>query len=977
MALTQDDLVRLANNPVRGINTVVNELETAWFDRRINVNSKSHPFIFATDLILGSTYGFLNKVDDSISKLFPLHARNISDLSRHMSEEERFGIFGNPSNTTLQFLIEEQTYLNIAKDVTATLGKSSFTYKMLLIPKDTEVTLNGYTFAIENGVEIRYSEQTNYQMVYDSETSNPYSPISDNLLYRDRKEVNGKFYLMINIPARQIMCKPTENITSNESSGCRGEVIYQDYLYGVRAFLTAGGVTNEIRVTYDQDVFDPVSVTLALNLDTTNSKYTYEIPDVYIANGLGRGTVSIYTYSTKGELVKDFTDVALDAVKVNYQDYRFGAGKLNLYSAPIKDTGGVAWKAVTATSGGSNPLPFEQLKRTFIEGRRQRTLPITENNLIGTVENYGYNSVKSIDYLTGRKYSVTKELPRQENKKFYAPMSCFVGSYLASANDMASTGVVIDNGQRVTIPHNVLFDISTPSTKLVNQLTKDRYLAMPAEQIVDVVANNTLVYTPFYYVLDMTNSQAALRTYHLDRPLFNHQTFVSENSTLGLEVGVGQIDIQHMDDGYLITIVTQSGQSYKELENSNLGVQLSVQPLDSNAAAAMAATLYGETEDGERVWQFKLNSRFDVDINDVIYFTNFTQFGNVQPNTGVPLELNMTFIFTHAGDKEFTGTETDQKIDQSLFRTPMVGIIETQYSTTLGQKLGNLYSRIRPLVGEAQYKRYPQDVPERYNETKLKYVDGKLVIIDGVAQVEERAGDIMYTNTVPPQVILKYRANDVMYDDNGQPVILAPRDLKYHWDFIAFDGAYFFSKDDYDKDFALETKQFFVNVIGKDMAYFTEAALDQTSLVYQPRSKLGYQKVVVNSNYESYLRQDLSFVVTYYLTASGHKNLNLKAALTKATPKIINEALFNKTTIGVSDLTRYLKDDASAEVVAVKLNAMAGDSTVDVISNADNLTGFAVRKVLRQSGDGLVSVQEDIDVIFLPHDVSMVNLGPV
>jgi hypothetical protein len=973
--ITQSELIALANNPIRGINRIVNQVEKDYFGRSVNLNSKTHPFVLGTDIILGSAHGILNRIDDSIAKLFPAHARTTADLSRHMSEEEQVGMFGTPSIMELQYAINTAVYMSLAKDVTVTLGKTTFTYKMLLLPKDTELTFGGYTFAIENGIEIRYSEQTGYQVVYDDTTNSPLNPIANNLLIR-RVTPNG--YLTIVIPCRQLVCQPTENLTSNQSSGCSGDVIFQDYLYSVRAFQTVGGVKSEILVSYDQDVFNPSTVTLALSLDVSNQRYNYKIPDVYIANGLGVGTIDIYTYTTKGELLKDFTQTAIGDVGVNYQDYRFGAGTLGSFSSALKSSGGMAWRAMTPTSGGSNAIPFAQMKASFINGRRQRNLPITENNLIGTVENYGYNSVKSIDYMTKRSYSVTKELRIQDNKKLFAPMACFVGSYLASVNSLIGSGVVIDNGQRITIPHNVLFDISQPTTVLINQVTKNSYEAKSNEAKVDLVASTTLVYTPFYYVMDLTNTQAVLRTYHLDEPKFKSQTFKAENSLLGIDVGVGSVAIEQNDNGYLITVITASGKSYKELDDSTLGVQLSVQPEDTNSLASMAATLYGLTEDGERIWQFTLDSRFDVDVNDVIYFTNFSQFGNTQPTTGVPLDLDMLFLFTFQGDKANTATSSDDKIDQSLFSVPMVAIIETQYAVTLGKKLGNLYSRIRPLVGEAQYKKYGVDVPFTYPETIYKRNENEeIIFIDGVAQVEHMVGDLMYDNNVPPRVQLEYTKDDYMMDSDGNYITVAPRDLLYHWDFIGFDGAYYFSHDAYDVQFAQETKDYFVDVISQDMAYFASSALDQTSLVYQPRNKLGYQKVVVNSNYTSYLRQDLSFVVTYYLTAAGMKNPSLKDSLDASTPQTLNEGLFGATTFSVNDLAWRLKDGTSSEVVAVKLSAVAGDSTVDVISNADDLTGFSIRKLLQQSSDGLLSIKEDIDIVFLPHDASMVNMGPV
>jgi len=973
--ITQNELIALANNPIRGVNRVVNQIEENYFGRSVKLNSKTHPFVFGTDIILGSAHGILNRVDDAIAKLFPAHARTTSDLSRHMSEEEQIGMFGTPSIMDLQYAINTDVYMQLAKDVTVIMGKSTFTYKMLLLPKDSELTFGGYTFGIENGIEIRYSEQTGYQVVYDDSTNNPLNPISNNLLER-RVTPNG--YLTIVIPCRQLVCKPSESLTSNQSSGCSGDIEFTDYLYSVRAFLTVAGVKREILVSYDQDVFDPNTVTLSLSLDVSNGRFNYKIPDVYIANNLGIGTVDIYTYTTKGELLKDFTQTALGDVGVNYQDYRFGAGVLGSFSSALKSSGGMAWRAMTPTSGGSNALPFAQMKASFINGRRQRNLPITENNLIGTVENYGYNSVKAIDYMTKRSYSVTKELRIQDNKKLFAPMGCFVGSYLASVNSLIGSGVVIDNGSRITIPHNVLFDITQPTTVLINQVTKNAYEAMGNEAKVDLITDTTLVYTPFYYVMDLTNTQAVLRTYHLDEPKFKSQTFQNENGALGIDVGVGSVAIEQNDNGYQITVITASGKSYQELDDSTLGVQLSVQPEDTNSLASIAGTLYGLTEDGERIWQFNLDSRFDVDVNDVLYFTNFTQFGTSQPVTGVPLSLDMTLIFTFQGDKANTNTLSDEKIEQSLFNVPMVAIIETQYAVTLGKKLGNLYSRIRPLVGEAQYKKYGVDIPFTYQETIYqRNEDEEIIFIDGVAQIEHQVGDVMYDNNVPPRIMMQYTKNDYQLDAEGNYITVAPRDLLYHWDFIGFDGAYFFSHDLYDVQFAQETKDYFVDVISQDMAFFASSALDQTSLVYQPRNKLGYQKVVVNSNYTSYLRQDLSFVVTYYLTAAGMKSPSLKDSLEASTPRVLNEGLFGATTFSANDLASQLKDGASKEVVAVKLSAIAGDSTVDVISNADSLTGFSIRKLLQQSSDGLLSIKEDVDIVFLPHDVSMVNMGPV
>jgi len=973
--LTQSELELLANNPIRGFNRIVDEIEANWNDQKVTLNSKSHPAVLMMDLILGTSHGFINQLLDLNSRKFLMHSRNLAELSMNMADDERFGIFANPAESTALLAIDVDTFNDISVERQITVGRNTVTYKELLVPKDTVLTLEGYDFWIANGIIIQQNESTGWKVVYDDTTNNPYIPIAGNLLERDYKVMNGRRYLLIYIPVKQIGCQATENITANEASGCRGEISYRDYLYGVRAFhqSAATGELTEIRVSYDQDVFDPLTVTLAISIDSTNKKFGYEIPDVYLAegNGRGRGILRIYTYTTKGALSKDLTSVSPSKVVLNYQDYRYGAGTLNEFSAPLRNSGGIAWQLVAPVEGGENPVPFNEMKQRVIRGRQARTLPITENNLIGRVQQMDYNPVKTIDYMTKRSYALTKELPIQDNKGFFSPMACYIGSHLTSVNEMVLNGNVWDNGDRVTIPHNVLFNINNPTSVLVNSLTYNQYLAYTSEQLVDLMEKNTLVYTPFYYVMDMTNQQITLRTYHLDAPLVKYQTFLQENPALTLEVGVGALNIAHEDNGYRITLVTKSGQSYRQLTDATLGIQLSVDPVDSDSTANLAGTLVGVDSEGERIWEFFLETRWDIDVGDTLFLTNLNQFGQAQKSTGVPLDLAMHFIFTRTGDKEVTKSELDALIDDSIFRVEMVGIIETRYRVQLGKKLKNLYSRIRPLVGEAQYKLYEEDVPEVYLQTEYKRVDGRLVFDEktGKPITLHKEGDVKYNSDGTPRLL--YRRGIDYVVENGQYVVMAPRYLRYHWDFIAFDANYFFSRDDYDKQFAQETKDFFtVNVTG-DMEKFSSEAIDITSLYFQPRSKLGFTNVVVNGNFETILKQDMRIVVTFYLTESGYRNPNLRSALERTTPRKLNEALFNKTTISVTELTNAVLKDVDPAVVTAKLSAMAGDVTVDVISNLDDLTGFCIAKMLELSSDGLVSVREAIDITFQPHDIRM------
>lgn len=971
MTIETADIIKLRNNPYRGLNYVVNALEQSWFDQKVSINSGTHPVVFCADLTIGVGYGFLNSLSDAISQVFPEHARSIAELSRNMNDLEYYGLFGVPANSKVQFIVALDNLIRYAPTATSVINGVNLSYQKMLIPKDTQFDVAGYQFAIENGIEIRYNERTGVQVVYDSTTNNPFNPITTNVLTRSIKSINGTQYLIIDIPIRQLAYDFKENIPSTESSGCSGTLSYSDYLYGIRAFITGSdGIKTEMKIAYDKAVFDPGMLTMTIDLNTNNNQFEFGIPDIYIQNGLGVGTVSIYVYTTKGGVEKDFQDTELEEYVTAYRDFRYGATQLNEYSSFIPDMGGIVWRFNDVVSGGSVPRSFSQIKYQVVNGRRQRNLPITENNIIGTVEQYGYSAVKTIDFVTSRLYSLTKELPVQTNKDFYSGVNCFVGSHLISATQLVNSGVAFDNKERVTIPSGTLYDVTeqVPSLLSAAQVTALNNLSYP--QLIAYMESKTLTYLPFHYVFDTTNSQATIRSYYLDNPSFGVQSFQEENTNLGIEVGVNAATITFENNGYTILVETTSGNSFKVLPDEQIGVQLSFTIAGSTQLASLKGELAYKSTDGESVYKFRLETNFDLDDSDQLHLTNLTQYGKVQPDTPVPLEDEISIYFLRSTGNWNTIIPSDDEIDRALFTIPMQTIIKTNIDLVIGKRLERIYNRIRPLVGEGQYQQYDYNVPATYDENIYQKENGELVIDEDTKLpiLLHRKGEPKLTDAGNP--IYQYLKGDFIKDDEGNFIPLAPRELNYHWDFVGFDGVYKLSKDDYDLEFAQKIKDYLADTITADIDQFMQLIIDQTKMVYQPKNKLSWKKVVVNSNYNSVLKQDLSFEVTYYLTKSGSNNTNLKTSLKSNTPKILNNYLYSNLTVGIAKLSKALMENLPDDVVDVKINALSGDSTVDVISTVDDLSGFSVRKTLVLGDNKLPSIQEDVKVDFLQHDSS-------
>ena len=120
--MTFDELNKISNNPSRVIATIFNNIESTFNAEQGTLNSGDHPFAFMVDLVTGTSYGFISRLGDAEAGQFRCHARNIGDLSKTMSDDDWYGVYGSPSNTTIRFIISEETLDQVAIRYTETSG---------------------------------------------------------------------------------------------------------------------------------------------------------------------------------------------------------------------------------------------------------------------------------------------------------------------------------------------------------------------------------------------------------------------------------------------------------------------------------------------------------------------------------------------------------------------------------------------------------------------------------------------------------------------------------------------------------------------------------------------------------------------------------------------------------------------------------------------------------------------------------------
>lgn len=980
--MTFEELDRISNNPSRVISTVFNNIESTFLAGAGTLNSADHPFAFTVDLVVGSQFNMINRLGDSEAGGFLAHARNIGDLSKNMSDEDWYGVYGDPSQTVLRFIISEETLDDVAIRYNEVSGSLENTYRKLVIPADTAFTVAGIPFLLENPVEIRVMDHGGYEVVYDSSRQSRLNPLSTNTPDVSYMDIDRLRYIAIHLPVRQLKITPHNNKPINPNVGFREIINYEDTIYAVRAFITPDGSTrrSEMSVIYNNENYDPNQATLVVDLKT-DTTFEVSVPSVYTQNQIiGMARITILVYTTKGKMYRDLTTLSGQYFGVEYFNYANDRGLPNQFEKPLTQINTVLVEAMAPITGGRNAMSFQELKDTMIYGHRQRLIPISNNDISQFLLSKGYSSVKSIDMITDRLYRVTKDLPIQDSKlytdrsvaSFNSAMGVNVGSILTSLEELIASGWALDNGQRVTLPQRAVFNITKQTPVLMPKSRYESLMAASNQTKIDLISDNTLVYTPFTYVFDTTKNRAVSRIYRTNHPSIRYQTFRFENATLGLQVSVGAIGIESVPEGYRITIETASKEAYQRLNNDSIGLQLSLTPSGVSSPITMRATLKGVTKEGERQFEFMIPSTLDITDADLIGLQGFNQFGQPSRVSYVDLQTTANFIFTVSGPGLQLTSASDMKIDQNLFNTVNIAIIETDYVLEFGRNLGSLFTRIRPMVGDEQYEKYQRDVPDLYTqdeyETVLVEENGamlnKLVLKDGLPVLKHKAGTQRYTPDGKP--IFLYLKDQTVYDSEHKPVVLAPRKMRYYWDFIGFDFTYLLSQDEYDTTYMNNTEAFFVDQVVAELDNYNRVALDETRLVFKPRSTMGYTKTIVNEMVERIVKNDLTFGVIYMLTENGMRNQNLKDNLNTSTHTLINNALL-KETVSHSGIVSILKTNGGSEVIDVHLTIKAGEYEIDAITNVDATNGFSVGKTIEQTADKFLTIKEAVEIQFKRH----------
>lgn len=929
----------------------------------VDIVDPTNPFVFLLESSAVNTALAVTENFNNLRKQYPSLAQTEEELYLHMSDKDYVNRFAVPSETDFTFVIQvNDMYTKMVYDAVEKCGK-------LTIPRDTEFTIDDIVFTLQYPISIKHFDNGIVQVNYETDIVSPLQTLTSNIIdYLVRRDNNQLDWLFFKIPVQQMVIQTT-HFPIQLSSIFSQNITFKDQFYFARVFYRNTSTLNkwtEMKVTHTDQVFDPFDPTAILKV-FTSSIVNISIPKIYFTSGLLSGDIRVDVYTTKGELT------------INLANFKFDSFGTRLKAIDeTRDLNDYTNALVTATyyaycdqfvSGGTNGIDFETLRqRVLFNSIGDRQLPITNNQLDAYVSNKGFDLVKNVDVITNRIFLATQKLPKPLNSKLLTSANIGIGTFITDLSYLTLVDKVKLNNLRQTILSNNLFKNENGIVKLLTAAERNAVSALPRSEFLALINSSYYLYNPFYYVLDNSTNEFEVRAYNLDYPLASNLSFISQNETLQLPVNTAQYTLEKVTNGYKLTVVSKSGNFYKQLEDSLVGMQLAYLPEGEADLAYINGTLVGLTAAGERRYEFILETNYDVNKDHQLAITNSRMFSNENIQTWTNLSFKVHLFYTTISIVNgYTANDSDALLGKFILPDTSACVTHETLTLDLGNSLSNLWSRARSFATGLEYDKYVDDVPMLY-ETKVYQVDPVTNSIfsvdvngDLVYEVIHEIGDPVLDEFNNP--VFKHRKGDVILDNAGNPVIISSLSADKEIDMMFVDGKYYFATDASFVNYRSELAAILDTWITRDLLTIQSLLLEQTKIFFYPKTTIGMVKVYTEDNQEDMVLSEQSLTVSLYVNKNVYDDIEIRTALQDLTIKTI-DSYINNSVINMTEIITALKSVYGTSVQAVDISGLGGSKNYQVLNLATEHNRLSLRKKLVQQQDSSLIIKEDVEIGF-------------
>lgn len=954
---------RHLNNPQLVISDALDQLE-ATFNGTIDIANATNPYMHLMETGAVNVSALFLEQEATNRRTYPSMAVSQEDLYLHMSNEDYANRFSQPSKATVSLFLGRDEIYQRAVEVGNTGTRK------IVIPRHTQVEVAGVTFTMQYPIEIRIGTHNAISVVYDTGNPSPLQALASNVVPSSTVVFDGQTFLRLEIPMYQFKVQ-SQTYQINRAQLAERSWAFEDNFHYARVYYTNNsGQWVEMRTTHTDQVFDPAVPTAVLQVNA--QVLTLRIPQVYQTLSMINSELRVDIYTTLGVMEMNLGDYTPSQFVATWIDRDYNG--TSPFVAPLKAFTTYTLFSDNAVSGGRAPLTLQALRERVITNSLGKiNVPITNVNIGSRLADMGYDMVLDVDNITNRQFLATRSMPEPTDGSTVSGAGCTMLTMTESMENLAQLGTVKDNGDRITLLPATLYQNVNGLISIVPQTTIDSLNSMSIDVRARRINENNYLYSPYHYVLDMNNDRFEHRAYFLDAPSIDSKSFVAENPTAALSVAVKSYQISRVDQGYLITVILQSGQTWKELLDDQVHCQLGFYPFGERSRAYQNGTLAGVTEGGERVYTFLIGTEYDLDDKNNLLVNTFQMFDDPVHIYACPLNIDFDVFFaiSQATIEGFEPSTIDEDMGKNILPVDAIGLSQERLTVSLGSAMPGLWAASRSVPSSQDYKRYLADVPAVYEYTIYEIdpaTGANKWVINGQGQIEfvvlhAKGAPILDDQGNP---VMRHYAGDVQLDVEGVPIVESSRRMLRQVDLFLIDGAYWFATDQQTIDYRQLIPATIVNWLQEDIAMVQDSLLEQTSLYFYPKSTLGNIDVRVMEDKSVSINSAQSFSVTFYLSGSQYRDAALRAALTTAAIEVIHDQLQNPV-VTISAIITALQEVVSGDTIGVNVTGLGGSTPYDTVSLTDDSARLSIRKKAVAKADGTIGVEDDVSVSFVQH----------
>lgn len=786
----------------------------------------NNTFMFLVEMYSQLTAGATNAVLNKLNALYPQRAMTPEDLYMHMSDYDYVGLFSSPASIDMELILGKQELIDNAVPIYDSNG-NMLPYSKIVIPDNTLFQIGAFNFGLYYPIEIRINNITKaFSVVYDTSVDtgalngkNPLTQLTVNTVeyafqtYKDIEIVSLRF------PVYQF----TKTIYLQDiavTNGYKQSFTFNNRFYAIRIYKKDGDQWTEIKQTLSDTVYDPMTVTAKLVVDTENKTVNISIPQIYFTSGLVTSQLKIELYSTYGELDVDITNIAQEQVNCTFQEDKTGL-TLGEYSRPLDRAQTLQiYPIATKIIGGSNGYDFATLRSHVINNTFYSNVIARFAALQAKMYDEGFEVMKHQDSIMNRIFYCSKEITGLDGDVI---ASGSIPLHISSniVKNMRE-GSPIPPGykwvryrgsdQSFTILPAALLKFDPESG--VSELVKDDdYPEMldTVDKRCDAYNKYQYTYQPLHLRLSMSDTYPVAYSYNLMNPSVDRIFFKGNNTTIGESINGFTGSIIHKNGGtggytlrFAVTISENLANMIDSIDQNDNGeyvndiwlsdiivyLKYSAPNEATEGCFAILTPTTLRTEEGKYLFELDLTTDYFIDTNHYIEFGSVNQsldgtqntVGRLTRNGRVPIESDqwtLTFLM-HVDKVKMLRPSTDASIDK---------FIESARATAMSAGIGQMALDDLPLqsdddkgyipIAEQQvtlsFGKYVSQVHngvevytgkksyQTYPETIYATCDSDLYLRDRYDEESNtNIGDVVFSETMVPEVYSQ--ANDWIFD---------------------------------------------------------------------------------------------------------------------------------------------------------------------------------------------------------------------